>query len=141
MAKNASKKLKESKVIFQSPSISRFIPEFIHSSNPFYLKIVAVSFISGFLLMAISMKGYQLINTVQEIRSAHAQRVHLSEELNYWQSVTQDHSGYRDAYFKVALLAYQLGDKEKARKNLIEALAIDPTFKEGRVFGESTGLL
>lgn len=141
MAKHASAKLAKSKTVFISPSISRSITEFTAHKHFFYAKIFIVSFISGFLLMAISMKGYVLIREVQSLHTAQIQRTELTEQLTYWENVVAKHSGYRDAYFKASVLAYQLGKKELAKQYLIEAMALDPNFKEGKVFGEKTGLL
>ena len=91
--------------------------------------------------MAISLKGYHLISRVEALRVAQVQRSELSGQLQYWEEVIQKHQGYRDAYFKAAVLSYQLGEKAKAKRYLEEVLALDPNFREGRDFGEQTGLL
>ncbi len=127
--------------VYKSPSFSRYIPEYLKKQNPFYVKVILVSFISGFLLMAISMKGYQFVQVTEALQSAQSQRSELEAERKYWLDVSEKYSGYRDAYFKVALVSYQLGDVDLAKKYLIEAMALDPNFKEGREFGQKTGLL
>jgi tetratricopeptide (TPR) repeat protein len=91
--------------------------------------------------MAISMKGYMLIREVQALHTAQIQRAEIAEQLVYWENVLAKHAGYRDAYFKASVLAYQLGEKDKAKQYLIEAMALDPNFSDGKVFGEKTGLL
>jgi len=128
------------KEVKNSPSISRMIPE-LSKENIFYMKIIVASFISGILLMAISLKGYELIKLRVELVETQSQRSQLSTQLTYWENVAEDYSGYRDAYFSIAVLSFQLGDKKKARESLIEALALDPQFKEGREFGKKAGLL
>lgn len=140
-SKNSTSTVKKEKVIFKSPSFSRYIPEYLRKQNPFYVKVILVSFVSGFLLMAISMKGYQFVQVTEALQSAQSQRSELEAERGYWLDISEKYSGYRDAYFKVALLSYQLGDVDLARKYLVEAMALDPNFKEGREFGQKTGLL
>lgn len=122
------------------PNISRFITELPRERQLFYVKIFGFSFITTFLLVSIMLRSYQLIEGMHFLRQASAQRQDILSQREYWEDVVKRHEGYRDAYFKLAVLSYQLGEKEKARTYLQTTLEIDPNFKEGREFGKKVGL-
>ena len=63
-----------------------------------------------------------------------SKREELVEEKSYWEDVLKRHPGYRDAAFKLAVLSFQLGSQDQARKYIDLTLQIDPNFKQGRVF-------
>ncbi|MCL5970930.1 MAG: tetratricopeptide repeat protein [Patescibacteria group bacterium] len=41
---------------------------------------------------------------------------------------------YRDGYFRLAILEYQLNDNAKAQEYLDKVMKLDPNFEEGRKF-------
>lgn len=136
MTKQALKKSK-------FPNISRFISdkkkEFwkaVHFSgirNVFELSVIlAASVISGVLFVAI-------IDTVIHIRENNEKKEQVVleqqkvlKEILYWQSIAEKHKGYRDAYFRLAVLEYQIGGKEKAKQYLRKTLELDPNFDHAR---------
>lgn len=124
----------------QFPNIYRYFPELLSEKTMFYLKITAVSFVSGFLAMAATIKGYEILQSLSLLRRANAQESYIKEERAYWEEVVKRHQGYRDAYFKLAILSFQLGEKEKTKKYLREVFLIDPNFEEGRRFAKEVGL-
>ena len=116
------------------PNISRFIPEYSPDQQKYFLKIFSVTFISGFLLMAIMLKGITLFTTIGELQAADKQKQTLAWQQVYWEKVAQEHPGYRDAYFQLATLSYRLGEKVKATEYLDQAMKLDPNFAEGKDF-------
>ncbi len=124
----------------QFPHNFRFITEIPLQRQVYYLKIFCFSFISTFLLVSIMLKGFQLFEGIQTLHAASNQREELKKEQQYWADVVSRHPGYRDAEFKLAVVTYQLGDKDKARAYLNEVFTIDPNFKEGREFARQVGL-
>ena len=59
-------------------------------------------------------------------------RENIRAQIKLWQSVNQKSPGFRDSYFQLALLEYQLKDFNKSREYLEEVLRLDPNFKSGR---------
>jgi len=124
----------------QFPNISRSFTELTRERKLFYFKIFAFSFVTTFLLVSIMLRGYELFEGFQILHVASAQRQEVETERGYWQEVAKKHPGYRDAYFKLAVLSYQLGEKEQAKGYLQEAMTIDRNFKEGLDFAKKVGL-
>lgn len=59
------------------------------------------------------------------------QRQVLSNQLELWKDIAQKYPSYRDADFKVARLAYQLGDRATEQIYLEKVLQIDPNYQPG----------
>ena len=122
------------------PKIPRFITELSSKRWFFYAKIGCFSLITTVLLVTIILRGYELFEGIQVLEAATTKHEDIAKEREYWQGVVMRHPGYRDAEFKLAVLSYQLGEKDKAKEYLNEALIIDPNFKEGREFAKQVGL-
>lgn len=60
------------------------------------------------------------------------ERQKIQSEVQRWEGIKNEHKDYRDAYFKLAILYYQLKDFENARKNLQKVFVLDPNFEKGR---------
>ena len=54
----------------------------------------------------------------------------------YWQGIVSKYKDYRDGYFQLAVLEYQLGNIQKAKLHLDEVLKLDPNFEKGRELGK-----
>jgi len=68
------------------------------------------------------LRGFQLFEGIQVLHAATSKREGLLKEQSYWQDVVSRHPGYRDAEFKLAVLSYQLGEKDKAKNYLDDVL-------------------
>lgn len=129
-------KEKEKKDKFYFPRFYRFFPA-IQLKNPFSFKktflfacsLYALYVFIIFAITSISMDIYKNITIEQEV---YAKRSSLYHQKNYWEKVIETHPGYRDAYYNLAVLELQLGNKENAKKHLERVLQIDPTFQKGR---------
>ena len=48
------------------------------------------------------------------------------------QGIIKTYPNYRDGYFRLATLEYELGNRNKAKEYVQKALELDPNFEEGR---------
>lgn len=135
MKKPASRKSKG-----QFPRNNRLFTELAKINKFGYLKILVFSLITTFLLVSIFLRSYELLEGEKVLRAASIQRQALESQRIYWLKVIRDYPGYRDAYFKLAVLSYQLGDKKQAKTYLDSTLSIDPNFKEAQEFSKQMGL-
>ncbi|MBI4084719.1 MAG: hypothetical protein HY431_02335 [Candidatus Levybacteria bacterium] len=128
------------KSAFQFPNISRSITELPGFSFLSMLdRWVIVGFISGILLMGIIITGVNLWQNSEALVKLRQERARYLQEIAYWKRVVDQYEGYRDGYFKLALLTYQLGEKALARSYLQKAMELDPNFVEGKAFAQKLG--
>lgn len=59
-------------------------------------------------------------------------RRQIEQEIVKWEKVIAEKQNYRDAYFRLAVLYYQIFNNDKARQYLYKAMALDPNFEEGK---------
>jgi tetratricopeptide (TPR) repeat protein len=117
--------LTASKALF--PKISRFITE--------KGKIFIIIFSSGVVILGIVLQGIKLHDNLEKIELQKMHKATLTKELSYWQSIARQYPNYRDVYFRIANLQYQLGEKAEAKKSIEKVLAIDPNFEAASVLG------
>jgi tetratricopeptide (TPR) repeat protein len=110
------------------PKIFRFITE--------RSIVIIITVVSLFVLTGIVLQGIRLQDTFHQVELAKQQRSKLTQELAYWQDIVRQYGNYRDAYFRIAILQYQLGEVSQAKKSLEKVLALDPNFEKARVLGE-----
>lgn len=55
------------------------------------------------------------------------------KKLYYWEGVVKKHSNYPDGYYKAALHAYRLKNKEKALSYIQQAMYLDPYFENAEI--------
>ena len=120
-------KQKESK---KFPSNYRTIPEKLNRDE--------TVFFVGSLVIAIAMLiiSLDLYSNFAAQKRINEERVRVLNQLNFWGNEVKIRPNYRDAYFSLALLNFRLRDMESARKNLNEALRLDPNFEKGRELEE-----
>jgi tetratricopeptide (TPR) repeat protein len=56
----------------------------------------------------------------------------MQSKINFWQSIADKYEGYKDAYFQMAVLDYQLGNLQKAKSENKKALSLDPNFTDAQ---------
>jgi len=131
--------------ISQFPSIPRIITEPFNFSLGklsilrFVDRWVVVGFVSGILLMAIIITGVNLWQNSEALSKIKKERANYVQEIAFWKRVVAQYEGYRDGYFKLSLLTYQLGEKIQARSYLQKAMDLDPNFQEGKAFAQKLG--
>ena len=110
------------------------------NENKFILnKYFLVSFVSTFLSVAIALQGLDMVRDMQRLREAQSKKQEILREIAYWEGVTRQYDDYRDGYFRLALLEYQLGNREQAKTYIQKALEIDPNFEAGIDFQRQIG--
>lgn len=91
--------------------------------------LTAVLFVS--LLVIITIFGFvSSYENFQNFRVLDMKRQGIEESIKLWQSIAEKYPGYKDAYFKIASMEYQLGDYQQAEINVEKALVLDPNFKD-----------
>ena len=130
MEKLNNKKTQQSRNYF--PSIYRFITE--------QWILIAVSFLSGLIIIAIILQSLILQKNLQIEKNMISDREKTAVELNFWKSLLPKYKNYRDLDFKIANLEYKLGNIEEAKFYLKKSLELDPNFKKGREMEKQLGL-
>lgn len=126
-----------------SQKAARKIPEF---HKPFswvnlatlrvHGEVVFVSFICGIFLMAIAVMGLQLQESLKELGKRESLHQALEEHQQYWKEIVAKYPDYKDAYFQLAVVSYQLGETMEARQALGKVLEIDPNDVTGQEFAK-----
>lgn len=112
----------------QFPNISLSFPEItvLTGNTTLVWKIVLFNFTCGFLLTGIVLVGNEIRANKTRLVEARAAEQTAAAELAYWKGVVKTHAGYRDAFYQVARLEYQLGNRQAALSAVSEALVLDP---------------
>lgn len=97
-------------------------------------EIILTASVSAALTVVIMLVISNLDSNLKKREQLQKERTAIQQDAEFWQDVTQKYPNYRDAFFRVAVLEYQLGNIEKARLNLQKALKLDPNFIKGREF-------
>ncbi len=126
------KKKKTSRNYF--PKNFRFITEnliskFVHRHRRRFL----IGFTTLLIVLAIVTVSLDAYINYHENKRFTQERVRIGKEIKFWQSAVDRFPNYRDAYFELALLNYQLKNFGKAREYLSKTLKLDPNFKEASV--------
>lgn len=114
------------------PNIFLFITGHFKKIKKHQWKAIAAGFVSAIILGAIVIVGADSYKNYQENKKLSEKRENIKTQIKFWQSVNQKYPGFRDSYFELALLEYQLKDFNKSRVYLKEVLRLDPNFKNGR---------
>ena len=127
-------KLKSS-IEFQN--IFRFITEqkYFKRIKKHQWRLITAGFVSAIILGAIVIVGADSYKNYQENKRLSEKRENIETQIKFWKSINQKYPGFRDSYFELAILEYQLKDFSKSREYLKEVLRLDPNFKSGRRLG------
>lgn len=111
----------------QFPKNFRFITERFKKSKGEIKKIgkifVLVSLVSLIFFAATDLTlSYHEKDEIENKRNA------LSSQVKYWEGLVEEEKGYRDGYFMLSALNYQLKDLVKSKNYLEKVLLIDPNF-------------
>lgn len=90
---------------------------------------VVVSVVIG---LAILIVGADLQKSIQGKQHIEKERIKIAKDIEYWEKTIEKYKDFRDAYFQLAVLNYQLGEIEKAKSFLQKTLELDPNFEEAR---------
>lgn len=115
----------------QFPNIYRFITEKIQGSSK-QIKKLWLGFLFGIVFTLIVLVSFDLLSNFRIKTATDNQISSLRAQVDYWEDVVEKQRGYRDGYFMLSVLQYQLSDFKKSRENLKKALLIDPSFTAGQ---------
>lgn len=122
MKKKFYKKAKPKKF----PRNYRSFPEKIIKNHLIYLLSIL------FVLSTVLIISLDLHSNYLEQTRLTDKNIKILREVVFWQEQVKIHPDFRDAYFKLALLNYQLGNFKEANKDLEKTLILDPNFEKGR---------
>ncbi|MBI4089300.1 MAG: tetratricopeptide repeat protein [Candidatus Levybacteria bacterium] len=132
--KNTKKKSKRNK----SPSNSRSIPAFdktLARKPDTFLKMYTLSlkiFVVLIFLLTTVIVGIDLQKNITLKDNIDRQRGDVTRELKFWESFIGKHQDYRDAYFKMSVLEYKLGNISSAKEYVSKGLSLDPNSENGK---------
>ncbi|MCL5438843.1 MAG: hypothetical protein M1268_02540 [Patescibacteria group bacterium] len=86
------------------------------------------------LAIAIALGGLDFYRAYENKKAFDLKRDSVKKEIVFWQGIAEKYKDYRDAYFKISLLEYELGNKQRSSYYLQKTLALDPNFEAGRKF-------
>lgn len=114
----------------QLPSNSRFITDKINIDDfAFYLGFLCI-------FVALLIISFSLYINIKEERRIASEKIRINSEINFWENQTEKYPEYRDAYFSLSLLNYEIGDLDASRLYLEKVLQIDANFIKGKEFRE-----
>ncbi len=94
--------------------------------------IVLACFVSGILLMVLLFQENAIHQDVVSLQILDSERVDIQKQILQWQHIMTTYPDYRDGYFRLATLEYQLGNRNNAQMYDQKALQLDPNFQQGR---------
>jgi len=83
------------------------------------------------ILIATIVVAFDLTKNVIQRNKEVAKRQKLMEQKIYWQSTINAYPDFRDAYFSLAIIEYELGNFNDASRYLEKVYEIDPNFEKG----------
>jgi tetratricopeptide (TPR) repeat protein len=121
------------------PSIYRIIPERLKKLPKWEIRPVWRPYAKYWLIVPLVALSVALLFSVkdafslyQQKRYAEMERASLEKQVAYWEGIVRKYNDYRDGYFTLAVLEYELGDQAKAKQYLGKTLVLDPNFAPGR---------
>ncbi len=102
----------------------------------YYFSIILGILVIFVLILGISLISFKVYKNFNQAYEINLEREKIQREINFWTSVTNKYSGYKDAYFRVAVLEYNLGNFNKAKKFNKKALLLDPNYLDSKKLEE-----
>ncbi len=133
MVKSMAKKKEKLQLVLQFPKIYRFITEEIKKSKK-SLKGLTTAYILGIATVLVVLSVLDLASNIKSFNQIKGHRQTLVSQVGYWQKVVEQQKGYRDGYFMLAVLEYQLKNFNKSEDYLSKVLSIDPNFEPAQDF-------
>ena len=116
------------------PRIYRFITEapVIKHLKKYQKRLILSGFISILIFLGIIIVSIDTYRNMQKKTQLEKEKENILNQIEIWKSISEEYKGYRDAYFQLALLEYQLKNYIRANEYLQKTLSLDPNYKEGR---------
>lgn len=141
--------MKKTKKTSQFPKIYRIITEYklIKKINKAWFRLLNQSKYSKYLqislrifvfivlvilIFAVAFFSIKIYKYAGIYSKTTFQRQELRSQINFWKSIADKYEGYKDAYFRIALLEYRLGNFKTAMEYNQKALRLDPNFDDAK---------
>lgn len=108
------------------PINSRIITDIIKSDH--FIFLVGILCVLAAVLV-VSVDLYQNFKLQRQLTN---EKIKILNDLVFWQNEAKRMPDYRDGYFKLALLNYQLKDYSKSQEYLNKTMFLDPNFEKGK---------
>jgi hypothetical protein len=108
------------------PINSRIITDKIKSDH--FIFLVGILCVLAAILV-VSVDLYQNFKVQRQLTN---EKIKILNDLVFWQNETKRTPDYRDGYFKLAILNYQLKDYGKSQEYLNKTMLLDPNFEKGK---------
>jgi len=123
--------LKEIQLFFKNLGIGTYLRIKRYSARPVGAVVVMGALTIIFIIPVVFI-GSDVNKTLIERQVVFNERQKIETEKEYWVGIVTKHPNYRDGYFKLALLEYQLKNYNESRTHLEKTLQLDPNFEKGR---------
>lgn len=107
------------------PKFNRFITEALKNRSTKGKVLLGVGVV---LAIFVIWQAILLIQAFQDFRVEFTNREKIFAQRALWIDIANKYPGYRDAYFQIAVLSYQIGDISTERKYLQKTILADPNF-------------
>lgn len=124
----------------QLPKNSRTITERFSKFKKKNLKILqkikfeSLIFVYVVTIIFILISGFDLLNNFQKQKEINFQKEKIQSEIILWQDIANKFTGYKEAYYQLAVLEYRLGEIEKSKYYIEKSLYLDPNFDKAMEF-------
>ncbi len=85
-----------------------------------------------FLALRNSKNPTDIKQALEEIKNLQEEPVKIKQQIQDWEKVVQEKPGYRDAYFQLAVLNWQIYENKEALSSLNKTLELDPNFEPAK---------
>lgn len=107
-------KLKKNKLLFQKLKFQTSI----------FLYIATIAIILFLIL--------DLFTNFQKQKKINFEKEKIQSEIKLWENIADKFKGYKDAYYHLAVLEFEIGNLDKAKFYISKSLYLDPNFEEGK---------
>lgn len=96
------------------------------------IKFQSIVFLYIATIALILFMTFDLLKNFQRQKEINFQREKIESQVKLWQDIADKFQGYKEAYYQLASLEYQLGNIDKAKIYINKALYLDPNFEKSR---------
>lgn len=133
-------KIKNQKLKIKKKSTKRELPQIfrrITARVPFLASIhlwrrLIVLIILSMIVLQIVQMGQRLYSNYYESQLLLAEKQAIEAEIAEWEKIVVERPGYRDGYFELAVLTYQLNRIEETKRYLNGVFELDPNYQPAR---------
>lgn len=96
------------------------------------LKLQSVVSLYILTVALILLLSIDILGSLQKQKEENFERAKIEGQIKLWEGIAEQYKGYKEAYFQLALLEYEIKDFPKAKDYVNKALYLDPNFEKAR---------